>query len=166
MNQVQFIQWQDLFVMVDNGSLPATQYVAFERTVRDQAKPYPGGVAILCILPPEARPPPDDVKRFVKSALTRLAPSMSCLGYVIEGTGFRGVTVRATLVGMKIFSSRPYPIYVEVSLVQALSKMTGHLANREAISIEAVAKLISDARMAWKAPVPPVSAKDNEVSLK
>jgi hypothetical protein len=85
---------------------------------------------------------------------------------VIEGTGFRGVTARATLVGMKIFSSRPYPIYVEVSVTQALGKMIAHLANRQAISIDAVAKLISETRMAWKAPVQAVSAKDSEVSLK
>ena len=165
MNRGQF-QWQDLFVMVDDGAIPAAGYATLERTVRDQAKLYPGGVAILCILPPEAKPPPDDVKRFVKAALGRLAPSMSCLGYVIEGTGFRGVTARATLVGMKIFSSRPYPIYVEVSVTQALGKMIAHLANRQAISIDAIVKLISETRMAWKAPVPPVSAKDSEVSLK
>ena len=84
MNRGQF-QWQDLFVMVDDGAIPAAGYATLERTVRDQAKLYPGGVAILCILPPEAKPPPDDVKRFVKAALGRLAPSISCLGYVIEG---------------------------------------------------------------------------------
>jgi hypothetical protein len=165
-NTGQFIQWQDLLVLVDNGSIPAAQYVALEGMLRDQAKLYPKGVAILCILPPDARPPPDDVKQFVKNTLIRIAQSISCLGYVIEGTGFRGVTARATLVGMKIFSSRPYPIYVEQSVPQALGKMAAHMANRPALSIEAAAKVISDTRLTWKAPVTPVKAKDNELSLK
>jgi hypothetical protein len=165
-NTGQFIQWQDLFVLVDDGSFPAAHYTTLEGMIREQAKQYPTGVGILCILPPDARPPPDDVKRVVKSTLIRLAPMISCLGYVIEGTGFRGVTARATLVGMKIFSSRPYPIYVEISLSQALGKMAMHMANRQAISIEVVAKLISETRLTWKTPVPSMRTKDNEVSLK
>lgn len=166
MNTGQFIQWQDLFVLVDDGSVPAARYATLEGTIREQAKLYPAGVGILCILPPDARPPPDDVKRAVKSTLIRLAPTISCLGYVIEGTGFRGVAARAALVGMKIFSSRPYPIYVEISIPQALGKMTMHMANRQAISIEAVTKLIAETRLTWSAPVPRVRPPDNEMSLK
>lgn len=165
MNTGQFIQWQDLFVMVDDGSLPASYYSTLEGPVREQAKAFPKGVAILVILPPETRPPPDDVKQSVKSTLVRLAPSMTCLGYVIEGTGFRGVAARATLVGMKIFSSRPYPIYVETSVLQALGKMTAHMANGHAIALDVVMKAITDARMTWKLPVP-ARPKDNELSLK
>lgn len=162
----QFIQWQDLMVLVEDGSRPAAHYTALEGLIREQAKQYPAGVGILCILTPEASPPPDDVKRAVKNTLIRLAPTISSLGYVIEGTGFRGVTARATLVGMKIFSSRPYPIYVEISISQALGKMAMHMANRQAISIEVVMKLIAETRLTWKAPVPSVRAKDNEMSLK
>lgn len=166
MNARQFTQWQDLFVVFDDGSIPIWEYGPIESAMREQARQFPQGIACLTVLPPDAKPPPDEIKRTVKDGLTRLAPSLTCLAYLVEGTGFRGIAARATLVGMKIFSSRPYPIYVEVSVTQALGKMIAHLANRQAISIDSVVKLISETRMAWKAPVPPVSAKDSEVSLK
>jgi hypothetical protein len=161
----QYFQWQDLFMVVDDGAIPLSRYAPIEVAIREQGKVFPGGAAILCILPPEARPPPDEVKRAVKAVLTRVASSISCLTYVIEGTGFRGVAARATLVGMKIFSSRPYPIYVEVSLLEALSKMTAHMVNGHLISIELVLKQIAETRLLWKTPVP-TSSKDNELHLK
>jgi hypothetical protein len=161
----QFIQWQDLYVMVDNGSITAAGYAPMEAALREQVARYPKGVALLCILPPDARPPPDDVKRIVKGTLTRVASSITCLGYAIEGTGFRGVAVRATLVGMKIFSSRPYPIYVETSVHEALVKMASHMTNGHLISIEVVMKTIADARLMWKVP-PPARPRENELSLK
>jgi hypothetical protein len=161
----QFIQWQDLFVLLDDGSLPATHYMTFESKIREQAKPFPKGVGVLTILTPETRPPPEDVKRAVKNTLIRLAPVISCLGYAIEPTGFVGVMARATLVGMKIFSSRPYPIYVELSLPQVLGKMLAHMAGRDMNSVEGLMKVITEARAGWGAPVP-VRPNNNQLSLK
>lgn len=149
-----FIQWQDLLVLVDNGKIPIARYAAVEAAVRDQARSFPGGIAVLCILPPDATPPPDEVKRCVKASLLRVASAISCLAYVIEGSGFKAVAARATLVGMKIFSARPYPIYVETSLYEALSKMVSHMANGHAISIEAIMKVIAEARLSWSMPLP------------
>jgi hypothetical protein len=160
-----FVQWEDLFVLVDDGSIPAAGYGPIESAIREQAGVFPQGVALLCILPPHAKPPPDDVKRSVKAALTRLAMSLSSLAYVIEGTGFKGVAARAALVGMKIFSSRPYPIYVETSLREALDKMTSHMVNGHAVSVERVLKAIIDARLMWRTHSP-VRAKENEMTLK
>jgi hypothetical protein len=161
----QFIQWQDLFVMIDDGSLPMARYTALEIAIREQARGYPRGIGILVILPPETRPPPDDVKKCVKATLTRLAPIMSSLGYVIEGTGFKGVAARATLVGMKIFSSRPYQIYVETSTREAINKMTSHMANGHTVSVDAILKVITDARTSWRAPMPE-RAQSTEVTVK
>ncbi len=163
MSSGQFVQWQDLFVLIDDGAI--TRYDTIEAAIREQAKALAHGVALLCILPPEAKPPPDDVKRSVKSALTRLAPSLSCLAYVIEGTGFRGVAARATLVGMKIFSSRPYPIYVEISVQEALGKMFAHMIKAPAtLELNAVLKQIADARGLRVARA--ASARPGELSLK
>jgi hypothetical protein len=164
-NAGQFIQWQDLFVLVDDGSIPVARYTPLEAAIREQARTYPRGVALLCVLPADTRPPPDEVKRSVKATLVRLASSISSLAYVIEGTGFRAVAVRATLVGMKIFSSRPYPIYVEVSVREAISKMVSHMANGHMLSIEVITKAVSDARLAWQAPVSP-PPHESEMSLK
>jgi hypothetical protein len=164
-NSGHIIQWQDLFVLVDDGAIPISGYGLVETAIRDQAAVYPRGVAVLCILPAHAKPPPDEVKRIVKDTLTRLAPSLSTLAYVIEGTGFKGVAARAALIGMKIFSSRPYPIYVETSLREALSKMATHMANGHLVSIEVVMKAISDARLSWRVP-PPANPTGHEMTLK
>jgi hypothetical protein len=157
----QFIQWHDLFVIIDNGSISLTRYGVIETAMREQAKLFPQGIACLGILPMDAKPPPDDVKRAVKSLLTRMAPSLSCIGYVIEGTGFKGVAARATLVGMKIFASRPYPIYVEVSLHEALTKMLPHLHHGRTVTsdVNVIAQVIAEARMGPMVP-PPVSGRE------
>jgi hypothetical protein len=149
-NSGQFIQWHDLFAVIDDGSVSTARYDSIEVAMREQAKQYPQGIVCLVILPPDTRPPPDDIKRGVKSLLTRMAPSLSCLAYVVEGTGFKGVAARATLVGMKIFASRPYPIYVETSMVDALTKVLPHLAKGQTVTRDpkVIVKVISEARAA------------------
>lgn len=157
MNSGQFIQWQDLFVVIDDGAIPTHRYDAIETAMRDQAKMYPAGIGCLVVLPSDARPPADDIKRAVKTLLTRMAPSLSCLGYVVEGTGFKGVAARASLVGMKIFAARPYPIYVEVSMREVIMKMLPHLAEGQTVTRDpdVIINVIHDARIAW---IPPAAA--------
>ena len=165
MNAGQYIQWQDLFVLVDDGSIPISRYAPLEAAMREQARAYPRGVALLCILPPDARPPPEEVRRSLKATLMRLAPMIAGLAYVIEGTGFKAVAARATLVGMKIFSLRPYPIYVEVSVREALGKLVSHMVNGHVLSIEMVMKTIADARLTWQAPIP-ARTPESEMTIK
>jgi len=162
MNSGQFIQWHDLFVVIDDGSIPPTRYGPIESAMRDQARQFPKGIACLCILPPDTRPPPDEIKKMVKNLLTRLAPSLTCLAYVVEGTGFKGVAARATLVGMKIFASRPYPIYVETSMQDVLGKVIPHLAVTADVNV--VMKVISEARAAAAAPSTGTSRESDATS--
>lgn len=165
MNAGQFIQWQDLFAIVDNGSIPISRYGVIETVMREQAKSYPQGIAILVILPPDAKPPPEEIRSTVKNILMRMVNSLSSLTYVVEGTGFKGVAARATLVGMKIFASRPYPIYVETTVREALTKIVPHLANGHTVPSEVILKAISDARVVWQAPSQARNA-DHELTLK
>ncbi|HEX4417912.1 MAG TPA: hypothetical protein VH165_08435 [Kofleriaceae bacterium] len=157
MNSGQFIQWHDLFVVIDDGLIPIKRYELIESAMREQAKLYPQGLGCLVILPPDARPPSDEIKRAVKGLLSKLASSLSSLGYIVEGTGFKGVAARAALVGMKIFASRPYPIYVETSIREVLSKMLPHLADGQTVTqdVKVIMNVISDARMTWIPPPPP-----------
>jgi hypothetical protein len=129
--------------------------------MREQAKLFPQGIALIGILPVDAKPPPDDVKRTVKSLFTRMAGSISCLAYVVEGTGFKGVAARATLVGMKIFASRPYPIYVEVSMHEVLKKVLPHLQHGRTVSsdVNVIAQHIADWRLG---PIASASAHGRE----
>ena len=156
MNAGQFLQWHDLFVVIDDGTISLPRYGVIEAALHEQAKRFPQGVAALGILPADARPPPDEMKLAIKRIIGRWAPLLSCLAYVVEGTGFKGVAVRATLVGMKIFSSRPYPIYVEVSLHDAIRQILPHLHHGRTVTsdVNMVAKMIADARMG---PITPTS---------
>jgi len=149
-NAGQFIQWQDLFAVIDDGTIPIPRYDPIESAMREQARQFPKGIACLVILPPNTKPPTDEVKRSVKTLLTRMAPQLSCLAYVVEGTGFKGVAARASLVGMKIFSSRPYPIYVETAMAEVLSKVLPHLAKGQTVTkdVNVIMKAITDARIA------------------
>jgi len=148
----QFIHWQDLFVLVDDGSISLARYMPVATVMHERAKLFPQGIACFCILPPGAKPPPDDVKRFLKEQLTILAPSLSCLTYVIEGSGFKAVAARAALISMKVFASRPYPIYVETSVREGLIKVLPHLTKGAVTTdVAVIMKMISDARRTWAA---------------
>jgi len=158
-NPGDFLSWHDLFVVIDDGSIPLARYGVIEAAMRERVKLFPQGIANLTILPADAKPPPEDIKRVVKSLLTRIAPSLSSLTYLIEGTGFKGVAARATLVGMKIFSSRPYPVYVEISLHEAIKKMLPHLhdGRKATTDVNVIAQVINDARMGPVRPPPELS---------
>ena len=162
----QFIQWQDLFVIVDDGTLELEAYEPIEAAVEVLVKQCPQGIACLCILPQGTKPPPDDVKRGVKELLTRWASSLSCLTYVIEGTGFMAAAARAALVSMKIFASRPYPIFVETSLRVALNKILPYLPKGKVVTrdVSVIMKAISDTRMIWATTAtPPGSSQVGQV---
>jgi hypothetical protein len=156
-NSGQFIQWHELFVMVDDGTIPVPRYSVIETAMRDQAAMYPHGIAVLCILPPETRPPSDPIKRAIKDTLMRLTTQLSSLAYLVEGTGFKGVAARASLVGMKIFAARPYPIYVETSMHEVVGKLLPHLVEGRTATndVKTIVDLIKDARMTWIPPPPP-----------
>jgi len=158
----QFIQWQDLFAIVDDGTIPLGRYDPIEFAMHEHAKHYPQGIACFVILPPGTKPPPDETKRRVKDLLTRLAPSLSCLAYVIEGSGFKAVAARAALVSMKIFASRPYPIYVETSMKDGLTRVLPYLTKGKVVTtdVKVIMKAIADARKTWTE----VSPEPNHVS--
>lgn len=149
MNAGQFLQWHDLFVVIDDGTISLPRYGVIEAALHEQAKKFPQGIAALGILPADARPPPNETRQAVRRIVSRWSPLLSCLAYAVEGTGFRGVAVRATLVGMKIFSSRRYPIYVEASVHDALRHALLHLHHGRTVTsdVNVLAKMVSDARM-------------------
>ena len=150
------MQWQDLFVVVDDGSIPLAHYEAIEAAMKDQSRAFPTGIACLVVLPPGARPPPDDVKLRVKNLLNGFGTQLTCLGYLIEGSGFKAVAARAALVGMKVFMTRPYPVYVETSMGTVLEKILPHLAkgSRVTSDVGRIAEAIAEGRARSAAPRP------------
>jgi len=162
----QIIQWQDLCAIVDDGSLPMQRYDAIEAAMRQQASLFSGGIAFLVILPPGARPPPDAIQRSVRDRLARLGSALSCLAYLVEGTGFKAVAARASLVSMKIFAPRPYPIYVETSMYDVLVKVLPHLQKGRSLTSDPsmIMSVIADSRLQLPTPQPAVRAMTDTTS--
>lgn len=154
MSSGQFIQWHDLVVIVDDGAIPLPRYDIIEAAMKQQSRTSPASLACLVILPSSARPPDEATKGRIKTLLLNLKPSLSCLAYVIEGSGFKAVAARAALVTLKIFMSRPYPIYVETSMNNVLTKIRPHLKKYPIQDVTEVAQVIANARDTWDGKSP------------
>jgi hypothetical protein len=112
------VQWQDLFVIVDDGHISIPEYERTEPLVLTQAKRCPNGLGCLVILPGRATPPPAAVRNYLQGILGRLP--IRALGYLVEGTGFKAATARAALIGLGIFQRKDYPSKVFTGLDLAL----------------------------------------------
>jgi hypothetical protein len=126
---VPVVLWRDIFALVDRGRTSVSDYPALEAMVRKQAEQYPRGLGCLVIIPANADPPPDDVRRAINDVLTRLAPSLLCLCWLVEGRGFRAAAVRAALAGLRIARRPPYPTTVASDMIAALRWIILHLPN-------------------------------------
>jgi hypothetical protein len=147
-------------VIVDDGTIPLERGAVIANAMEAQARQFPSGIGLMGILPKGATPPPPEVQKAVKETLMRMAPSLTCLAYVVEGTGFKAVAARATLIGMKIFSSRPYPIYVDNSMEDVLVKVLPHLEKGKTVTsdVKVIMKAIADHREKWKTSAASTSA--------
>lgn len=123
---LRFILWQDIFVVVDDGTGQPADYEVLDRLVAEQAKKHPQGLGGLAIISAQAKPPPQPVREALNRSLDR-AP-VKCLCWQVEGTGFQSAMVRAILTGLRVFSSRRYPTKVASTLDEALVWMLPHLA--------------------------------------
>jgi hypothetical protein len=72
------------------------------------AEHYPGEASILCVIEPTSEPPPQALREAASALLTRLAPQLRCVAYVIEGSGFRAATIRGVLSGIERLRPNAY----------------------------------------------------------
>jgi hypothetical protein len=126
------ILWQNIFVVVDDGKVPASQYASLNRRIVAQAAAYKDGVGAVVIIPENATPPPEDVRNAINDALKGLAGSLRSLCWVVEGTGFQGAMVRCVLNGIRMFSRNPYPTSITANLDDALAWTLPHLGKAPA----------------------------------
>jgi hypothetical protein len=129
MPKTNIIQWQDLFVVIDDGNVSVDEYKRIETVLATQAKSNPGGLGCLVIIPQGAQPPPADVRRYLDAMLDRLP--MNCLAYLVEGSGFRAAAARAALVGMRVFQRKSYSTKVAPSLSEAIKWLLQSLGGEE-----------------------------------
>jgi hypothetical protein len=119
--------WEDIFVLVDSGRAPAGHYTKACELVAQHAAKHPNGVGILTIVPEDASPPPDAVRKAMNRSLSRIEKSIRCLCWTVEGGGFQGAMVRAVCTGLRLFGKHPYPTHVTSGLSQALTWMIPNL---------------------------------------
>jgi hypothetical protein len=148
MATTNIIQWRDLFIIIDDGSVPVSEYQRIEAIVTTQAKSNPGGLGCLVIIPQGAQPPPAEVRRYLDGMLDRLP--MNSLAYLVEGSGFRAAAVRAALVGMRVFQRRSYSTKVSPSLDEAVKWLLQSLggSNDRKGDLPQACKAIVDGRVA------------------
>jgi hypothetical protein len=122
------VMWRNVFALVDKGNATASDYPILERMVREQGKRHPEGLGCLVIIPAVANPPPEDVRRAIRDVLANLAPQLRCLCWLVEGTGFRAAAVRATLVGLRVFTRQPYTTRVASDMTESLQWVLAQLS--------------------------------------
>ena len=142
------IQWRDLFVIIDDGSVPVGEYQRIETIVRSQAQRNAGGLGCLVIIPKGAQPPPPEVRKYLDGMLDRLP--MRCLAYLVEGSGFRAAAARAALVGMRVFQRKSYSTKVASTLDEAIGWLLTHLGGKDArkADLPTACKAVADGRTA------------------
>jgi hypothetical protein len=122
---IQVIVWHDIFVMIDDGSADVLVYERLRQLGIEQSKRYPKGLGCLAIVPPNATPPPDQVRAAINAALASI--SLCCFCWLVEGSGFQGAMVRAVLTGMRLVSSFGYPTQIATHLDEAVAWILPHL---------------------------------------
>jgi hypothetical protein len=118
---------RNIFVVVDDGKVPASRYSTLNRRLIDLAAAYKDGIGALVIIPENATPPPEDVRNSINNALKGLAGALRSFCWVVEGTGFQGAMVRGVLNGIRMFSRNSYPTFVTGNLDEALAWTLPHL---------------------------------------
>ena len=124
-NRILF--WRDICVVVDDGSARVVDYADFGRLILEQKSKYPGGIGCLVIIPQQAKPPPDDVRKAINRALADIEDGLSCFCWVVESTGFSAAMARGVLTGIRILARHKYPIETKLDLKDALTWMLPHL---------------------------------------
>jgi hypothetical protein len=115
------IQWRNLFVFVDDGTIGPSEYVIPARMVHAQAERYTEhGLGCIVIIPEHSRPPPDATRKAIDKVLSDLGADLKCLVWVVEGRGFASAAVRGALTGLSMLRRRPYATNVEARLDSGL----------------------------------------------
>jgi hypothetical protein len=127
--EVQVIQWEDIFAVVDTGRANPEEYATIRDRITEQARKYPGGIGCLAIIPKNATPLPEEARTALNAALAELGGSLRCICWVVEGTGFQGAMVRAVLTGLNFVAKRSYATHVSTSMLEAIGWVLTNLAN-------------------------------------
>ncbi len=116
---IQFIFWEDIFVIIDDGYGSPSDYEALRQKFLEQGSRYKAGAGCLTIVPANAKPPSSPPVRKAVSAALEDAP-VRCICWLVEGSGFQGAMVRAVVTGLRVVGRFPYPTHIASDLDEAI----------------------------------------------
>jgi hypothetical protein len=114
---MELILWEDIFVVIDDGSGRPSDYDTACKMIVEQSSEHQSGLGCLVIIPPNAKPPSDDVRKAINRTLDSVPVRGIC--WCVEGSGFQAAMVRAVLSGLRFVSRRNYPTHIEGDLGHA-----------------------------------------------
>lgn len=119
--------WRNIVLLCDDGRTSAADYAGLLALGRSVESEFPAGFGVLIVIPPNAVPPSEDVRKAINHTLEELQGSIRCMCWMIEGSGFQAAMVRAVLTGMRLIGRTPYTRHVSVDLTHALAWMMSQL---------------------------------------
>jgi hypothetical protein len=119
-NKVAVIVWRDMLVLCDDGRSVASDYAELSEIAQELHRRCADGWGMLIIIPPNAVPPSEPVRRAIDESLCNLQ-HLRGASWAIEGSGFQGAMVRAVLTGMRFLIRAPYPRNVSTCVEESLS---------------------------------------------
>jgi hypothetical protein len=139
---VSYIEWEDVFVLIDTGQGRAADYDPVCRAIVSQSERHGGGIGCLTIIPDKATPPSEEARRAINDAIGRIERKLRCLCWLVEGSGFQAAMCRAVLVGLRVFGSRTYPTHISTDIDEAVGWILPYLSrSRPAERAQAVAAI-------------------------
>ena len=126
--RILVMMWEDIFAVVDDGRAPLSDYGVLRELIAEQHARYPSGLACLAIIPANAKPPSEEVRKALNATLESVP--LSCICWYVEGSGFQASMVRAVLGGLRFLTRRSYPTFVASELEAAVEWIFAQLERK------------------------------------
>jgi hypothetical protein len=118
-----------------------SDYGVLKELIAEQHARYRSGLACLAIIPANAKPPSEEVRKALNATLESVP--LSCICWYVEGAGFQASMVRAVLGGLRFLTRRSYPTFVASELEAAIewifSQLDRRLTRRRSVAEAAAA---------------------------
>lgn len=128
-------------VLIWRAAMNAERFSLQRESMERVAHAYPGETDVLCIIEPGAEPPSPEQRVAMSALLTKLAPKLRCIAYVVEGSGFRAAAVRGVLSGIELMRRNSYTTRYFATVEQATTWMDSALSRKRIPLREAVYRL-------------------------
>jgi hypothetical protein len=139
----------NLFVVVDDGLAVAADYPILGLVVVREARAYPTGVACVCIIPPNARPPREEIRDAIRATFANVQKHFASVCWYVEGDGFKAAAARAVLSGLILLMRPSYPTHITSDLHDALKWSYARVGNPDQYDLTAIARQLVELRRSF-----------------